>query len=193
MSITINGSGTITGISAGGLPDGCVTSDDLATSISLGKILQVVTDEYTGTASTTSQDTYGDIASDYKVLITPSATSSKIFVIVTIGRAGVNHTGGRLIPFRVLRDSTAIGVGPAAGSRMQGSFTIHTTEQGYSDGTTWTYLDSPSSTSELTYKVQWADQAGEGSFINRSSGDGDNGDTPNTRTMSTITVMEVAG
>ena len=30
MSITINGSGTITGISAGGLPDGSVTADDLA-------------------------------------------------------------------------------------------------------------------------------------------------------------------
>ena len=31
MAITIDGSGTITGISAGGLPDGSVTADDLAT------------------------------------------------------------------------------------------------------------------------------------------------------------------
>ena len=30
MSITINGSGTITGISSGGLPDGVITTDDLA-------------------------------------------------------------------------------------------------------------------------------------------------------------------
>lgn len=30
MPITINGSGTVTGINAGGLPDGCVTTDDLA-------------------------------------------------------------------------------------------------------------------------------------------------------------------
>jgi hypothetical protein len=30
MSITINGSGTITGISAGGLPDDCITTDDIA-------------------------------------------------------------------------------------------------------------------------------------------------------------------
>ena len=32
MPITINGSGTLTGISAGGLPDGCVTGDDIANS-----------------------------------------------------------------------------------------------------------------------------------------------------------------
>jgi hypothetical protein len=30
MSITINGSGTLTGISPGGLPDGVITTDDLA-------------------------------------------------------------------------------------------------------------------------------------------------------------------
>lgn len=32
MPITIDGSGTLTGISAGGLPDGCVTGDDIANS-----------------------------------------------------------------------------------------------------------------------------------------------------------------
>lgn len=30
MAITINGSGTVTGITAGGLPDGVITTDDLA-------------------------------------------------------------------------------------------------------------------------------------------------------------------
>ena len=33
MSITIDGSGTVTGISVGGLPDGCVTADDLASGV----------------------------------------------------------------------------------------------------------------------------------------------------------------
>ena len=36
MAITINGSGTITGVSAGGLPDGSVTADDLASTLDLG-------------------------------------------------------------------------------------------------------------------------------------------------------------
>lgn len=30
MPVSISGSGTITGISAGGLPDGCITTDDIA-------------------------------------------------------------------------------------------------------------------------------------------------------------------
>ena len=30
MPITINGSGTVTGVSAGGLPDGVITTDDIA-------------------------------------------------------------------------------------------------------------------------------------------------------------------
>jgi hypothetical protein len=38
MSVTINGSGTITGISAGGLPDGSITNDDLAGSITDAKL-----------------------------------------------------------------------------------------------------------------------------------------------------------
>jgi hypothetical protein len=32
MPITINGSGTVTGISAGGLPDGCISEADLASA-----------------------------------------------------------------------------------------------------------------------------------------------------------------
>jgi|7_EtaG_2_1085326.scaffolds.fasta_scaffold15783_2 hypothetical protein len=36
MAIVINGSGTITGLSVGGLPDGTVDTDTLASSVSLG-------------------------------------------------------------------------------------------------------------------------------------------------------------
>ena len=42
MSITINGNGTITGLAVGGLPDGCVDTDTIATSVTSGTILQVV-------------------------------------------------------------------------------------------------------------------------------------------------------
>ena len=39
MPITINGTGTITGINAGGLPDGVITTDDIAANaVTLGKI-----------------------------------------------------------------------------------------------------------------------------------------------------------
>ncbi len=39
MPITINGTGTVTGITAGGLPDGVITTDDIAANaVTLGKI-----------------------------------------------------------------------------------------------------------------------------------------------------------
>jgi hypothetical protein len=39
MPISISGSGTITGISAGGLPDGCIATDDLANNaVTAGKM-----------------------------------------------------------------------------------------------------------------------------------------------------------
>jgi len=45
MAITINGSGTITGVSAGGLPDGCVDNDTLSSTLDLSsKTLTIPTD-----------------------------------------------------------------------------------------------------------------------------------------------------
>lgn len=48
MAIAINGSGSITGLSAGGLPDGCVTNDDLAGSIADGKITGLSSSKLSG-------------------------------------------------------------------------------------------------------------------------------------------------
>ena len=53
MPITLNGSGTVSGISAGGLPDGIIQSADLATGVG-GKILQVLQTIKTDVFSTTS-------------------------------------------------------------------------------------------------------------------------------------------
>jgi len=48
MAIAINGDGTITGVSVGGLPDGCVANDDLAGSIVDGKITGLAASKLTG-------------------------------------------------------------------------------------------------------------------------------------------------
>jgi len=99
MAITINGSGTITGVSAGGLPDGSVTNDDLATGISASKLTgtlpaidgsaltgitssnvlqQEVRSHYpTGDISTTSQALI-EITSDLRISFTPKSSTSKI-------------------------------------------------------------------------------------------------------------------
>ena len=52
------------------------------------------------------------------------------------------------------------------------------------------FLDSPSTTSATTYKIQ---AAGGALFINRSQTDSDSSAVGNHRNTSTITLMEVAG
>lgn len=85
MAITINGTGTITGISAGGLPDGCVTADDIA-SISASvlpsdSILQIVEARYDNqVTSTTSNGAY--VATGHTGSITTTKDNSKIFVMI---------------------------------------------------------------------------------------------------------------
>ncbi len=86
----------------------------------VGKILQVVSTAKTDTTSTTSLITFVDI-SGMSVSITPSSSSSKILVIVDM-RLGVNEN--RNVAYRIMRGSTAIYIGDAAGSRTRGTGSI---------------------------------------------------------------------
>ena len=52
MAIAINGAGTITGITAGGLPDGVIQEADLASGVG-GKVLQVVNTTITAASTFT--------------------------------------------------------------------------------------------------------------------------------------------
>ena len=85
MPITINGSGTVTGLSVGGLPDGCVDTDTLAnnavtsakSAVASGKVLQVVeatnsTSQATSSASMVNTGltcTISNVASGSKILV----------------------------------------------------------------------------------------------------------------------------
>ena len=151
-----------------------------------GKILQVVTVNKTDTFVTTS--TMVDITG-LTVDITPSATSSKILVLSAInGSQEVGVTRGYLVLYR---DSTAIFVGDTAGSRSRwsGSFASHATST--ASGTVSScYVDSPSSTSAVTYKWQGGNGGNAGDFfINRTDVDSD--DAMQIRMVSTITLMEI--
>ena len=178
MAIVINGSGTITGISVGGLPDGVVDSGTLATdsvdSDELvsgaidaghlasgvgGKVLQVI-QTHLITASSQSLSVASTVyeISGLTATITPSATTSKI--MVNVKWQGEYGTSGYLqsLVFGLKRDTTQIGQPATAGSRTIG---ISGPASGYSeadasstqDSATYSYLDSPSSTSALAYKA----------------------------------------
>jgi len=91
-----------------------------------------------------------------------------------------------------MRGSTAIGIGDAAGNRvrMSGS-SVHNMTTSSIYNSAFNHLDSPSTTSSTTYKIQ-AMSLGGSVYINRSEADRDTADYEE-RTISTITVMEIAG
>jgi hypothetical protein len=201
MAITINGTGSITGLTAGGLPDGSITAADIETSLDLtgktvtlpsgtgGKILQVVQVVKTDTASTTSTS-WSDI-SGLSVSITPTSASSKILVRYdcTAATPRAAYSGG----IKLQRNGTDIFLGDAAGSRTRATSWVWSD---YYDYTMWPisnqFLDSPATTSSLIYKLQFmSGYSGFGLVINRNWLDSDA--ATHGRVPSQITVMEVSG
>jgi hypothetical protein len=124
-----------------------------------GKILQVV-EASTTTAATTTSTSYA--STGLEVAITPSATSSKVLVFATWGTGFME--GDKDCRFQLYRDSTAVGGGN--NSRYVG---IGGGQQSADNWFTYGFqqfniqkLDSPSSTSELTYKLMFNVNSGSG-------------------------------
>jgi hypothetical protein len=152
-----------------------------------GKILQVVSVTKTNTASTTSQ-TWADI-SGLSVSITPSNSSNKILVLYNF--YGGNDGGGGFV--KLVRNSTDIAIGTAAtGSQLNVTVgNYYNADLNTSVNMGGTFLDSPASTSSVTYKAQYRVGTSGGTFaINRNPS---NADAPYTGIgVSTITLMEIA-
>jgi hypothetical protein len=192
MPIAINGSGTVTGISVGGLPDGIVDTDMLAakaattSKIGNGGIIQVIQVQKTDTASQSLTGTanFNDI-SGLSVTITPTSSSNKILVVSTVSVSCDN--GNRNTHIRHMRGSTPIGVG-TSGSQTNSSFYLKTRDSFSPHNVSTQVLDSPSTTSATTYKIQWSGESGDTFFLNRNASSAHGG---NEGMVSTLTVMEV--
>jgi len=156
-----------------------------------GSVLQVVsvtkTDIY-ALNSTTFTDIPGVSAT-----ITPTSTSSKIWVSVTAS-VSINDNNERSY-LRLMRGSDVINVGDAEGNRTRASFqgygqTSNGSQKYAPESAGLTFLDSPASATSLTYTVQLRGSSGF-VYINRNGNDGNL--TIQARVPSTITLMEVAG
>ena len=151
-----------------------------------GRVLQVVSTTKTDTFSTTS-GSYVDVTG-FSVSITPTSATSKIYAVVTLGFCCAS---GARAAFQLVRGSTAVGIGDASGSRTTASFSGGTSSPATLESTSFSFLDSPSTTSATTYKVQIAFIDASGTlYVNRTVNDDDNASRP--RTASTITLMEIA-
>jgi hypothetical protein len=160
-----------------------------------GHVIQVVSTTKTDTQSI-SGTTFTDVLT---ATITPKFANSKILIkcdlnFSTVAAADTTN-GERYGAAKLYRDTTQIALGDAAGSRAQVWFSSNTTNTS-NDGfrvaqSSGSYLDSPATTSAITYRVKCADTyTSTITVINRTGPDNDA--AYNHRTASTLTLMEIA-
>jgi hypothetical protein len=156
-----------------------------------GSVVQVLNVTKTD-AQTISGALWNDI-SGLSLSITPRYATSKILIIADVKAAA--NSDASTVRSRVLRDSTAVGVGDAASNRPRSLSEFYLTSGGGEfyvaqlGGNIW---DSPNTTSTITYKVQLGgDSNGSTVFINRTEGDRDSAYYDG-RFISSITLMEIA-
>jgi hypothetical protein len=141
----------------------------------------VKTDTFT-TTSATPVDITG-----FTLSFTPTTATSKVLIIATL--QGGNSTVDRGAAFQLVRNSTVLGLGDAAGTRIRATAgTVAGSVFGpYQDVIVW--LDSPATSSAITYKVQLRRTASGTATFNR---EGEDADGFAIRTSSTLTAIEVA-
>ena len=135
-------------------------------------------DQFTSTQNVASG--YTDLTG-LSVAITPTRSDSKVLVRAVIYNSIADNN---VIYFRLLRGSTQIG--GATSTAHQSGFTNVYTNNEYIMSASHNFLDSPSTTSATTYKLQWRVASGTGYLGQwKDSATNYNG-------SSTITAMEVS-
>ena len=171
LNIQSGGSTKIAVTSAGANIVGTLTVNGVAPAS--GKVLQVVSAYYSGSTSNASA-TYADTG--LTATITPTSSTSKILVLVNqagVGKSNVNAGSG--VNIKLLRNSTDLI-----------TFAIYAS---WTNSALWnvvgtqstSYLDSPATTSAITYKTQFSNPAAANFAYVQNQGD-----------TSTITLMEIA-
>ena len=179
MAIIKPNNNTISAITA--LPNGIVSSSALASGVG-GKVLQVVSVKSTTEISSTTANTYVD--SGLSLSITPTSSSNKVLVLVNqhigIYQFNASRIGGTV---KLLRSTTRI-YGGIEQYELFNQFGDTTTENlsAFYHRSNMNFLDSPSTTSTITYKTQIAPS---------ETGDVIKGQLNGYE--STMTLMEIAG
>ena len=159
-----------------------------AVQASSGRVLQVVSVTKTDVFSTTSSS-FTDVTG-LSASITPSNSASKILVMASFCFSA--NSGSGYPQTRILRDSTAVYVGDAAGSRTPALNLTYgfSQDNGFITPASAQFVDSPATTSSITYKLQARNTASNTIRIG-ATGD-DTNDQTRIRTASSIVLMEVA-
>lgn len=155
-----------------------------------GSILQVVSTTKTDTFSSSSTS-FTDITG-LAVTITPSSASNKILLMGNVFMSTITDDGSYI---RFSGGNSTNYVGDAASNRTRAVSVLRrrTSFEVEHFGThhTPTYLDSPNTTSAVTYSMQVRQGSTGTVFVGRSANDSDNSGYG--RFPSSITAIEVAG
>lgn len=144
-----------------------------AVQASSSKILQVVQGTLTTFATTTSTSF---VDTGLSATITPTSASSKILVIYSASVGSTNSAGGTIN--QIVRNSTSVWLSGVSFSNI-GNGSVFSLASG-------TYLDSPATTSAVTYKIQQASQNSSNTAYFNIDYNAFTGET------ATITLMEIA-
>ena len=148
-------------------------------SMPIGSVLQVVSTTKTNTFSTAST-TFVDLTG-LSVSITPTSASNKVMIFVTYSYSSSLTTA--IAVFNLLRGSTNISQ-PATTPSFNGTAINYAATSDAVIPGSINFLDSPATTSAITYKIQC--RISSSTLYVNSRGAGDSAFT------STITAMEIA-
>tara|TARA_R100001163_G_scaffold65463_1_gene62710 strand:+ start:357 stop:917 length:561 start_codon:yes stop_codon:yes gene_type:complete len=185
MAVVINGNGAVTGLTA--LPDSAMAE---------GSIIQVVS-TFKGDVFSTTSTSLTDITG-FALTITPSSNSSKILIISTCGWSNNTNTDA-VSGFQLVKvvGGTASNIAEPDTSTTHGTTAVQSNPNGNTGFSQqrwhYTFLDSPATTSAVTYKWQSkVFSSGTTLHINRRAFDSSGGTTNDMQTTATITAMEVS-
>jgi hypothetical protein len=167
MSIVLDGSGTISGLNADGLSSQPVFP---------GNVLQVVQTVKTDRFSASVAANTTVVVPGFEVTITPRSTSSKVLITYSISTGAANDSYQTT---KLQRDEVDLIVGD---SGLPNQSTTAGTP------TTFTFLDSPNTSSAVTYRVVILN-----SFTSALTMDVNSAGGTRATAVSTITAMEIAG
>lgn len=150
------------------------------TGITTGKVLQVVEDTDVGEYDTNSTS-FIDVPGLY-VTATPSATSSKFLVLISIGGVGT-HSSNTVVQFRLQRTISGVGTTNPYTLTRSAAHDAITNSNVFGYDVQGLFLDEPSTTTQTTWKVQIATSGAGYARINSNMGTND--------VTSSIVVMEI--
>ena len=170
-----------------------IPASDLKTYAGGGKILQVVQQNVTTNFSQAQTSGAGNwtTLNNFSQAITPTASNSTILVMVNLSCVSGSNNG---IAFKSIRDGSTDIQDPADSSNRKGANarTMKNSDNNHNFATVnWSVLDSPATTDETTYTIQFLCESNGTVYINRTVSLTDTAEAYGAITNSTMWLLEI--